>query len=176
MKSIATPIFALAAVLWFLLTGCAPRDETVNIESEDPEMVAAIAKARETLPQFWEALERKAVDESGFCLKVMVAHKTGAEHLWATDIERRGGKITGTVNNDPNIVTSVKLGDRIEITVAQISDWMYLRDGKIVGNVRVESLTVTSMVGQFSQGVRISKPAGSVSNVSAATADPMVGW
>ena len=40
----------------------------------------------------------------------------------------------GTINNDPNIVASVKLGDRIEIPEADISDWLYMRGGKMVGN------------------------------------------
>jgi len=43
------------------------------------------------------------------------------------------GKTMVTISNHPNIVASVKLGDRIEIPEADITDWHYMRDGKYVG-------------------------------------------
>ena len=46
----------------------------------------------------------------------------------------------GTINNDPNTVASVKLGDRIEIPDADITDWLYRRDGKMVGNRTLKPL------------------------------------
>ncbi len=117
-----------------MFTACSKRDKVVNVQDNDPEMVAAIAKARDTLPQFWQVFEKPERGESGFSLKVKITDKKGTEHFWATGIERRDGKIRGTINNDPNIVASVKLGDRIEIPEADISDWLYVRGGKMVGN------------------------------------------
>jgi hypothetical protein len=38
-----------------------------------------------------------------------------------------------TISNSPKIVARVKLGDRIEIPPADITDWNYMRDGKYVG-------------------------------------------
>ena len=127
-------VTALVAILLSLIVGCSQRDKVVNVEDDDPEMVAAIAKARSTLPQFWQVFDKPERGESKFSLKVKITDKNGTEHFWATDIERREGKTMGTINNDPNIVGSVKLGDRIEIPEADISDWLYLRDGKMVGN------------------------------------------
>ncbi len=117
-----------------LLTACSKRDKVINVETDDPAMVAAIAKARETLPQFWQVFEKRDRGESKFSVKVRITDTRGTEHFWATDIERRDGKTMGTINNDPNIVRSVKLGDRIGIPEADITDWLYLRDGKMVGN------------------------------------------
>jgi uncharacterized protein YegJ (DUF2314 family) len=37
-------------------------------------------------------------------------------------------------------VRKVKLGQRIEIPEADISDWLYMRDGKMVGNGTVRPL------------------------------------
>jgi uncharacterized protein YegJ (DUF2314 family) len=42
--------------------------------------------------------------------------------------------LIGTVDNDPEIVTNVKVRDRVEIPEKDISDWMYMRDGKMYGN------------------------------------------
>jgi uncharacterized protein YegJ (DUF2314 family) len=125
---------ALGAILMSLFMACSKRDKIVNVEEDDPEMVAAMAEARSTLPQFWEHFDQPQRGESDFSLKVKITDEKGTEHFWATEIERHDGKTMGTINNDPNIVASVKLGDRIEIPEADISDWLYLRDGKMVGN------------------------------------------
>ncbi len=47
---------------------------------------------------------------------------------------------SGVVNNDPNDVTTVKLGQRIDFPIEQITDWMFLREGKIVGNATLRVL------------------------------------
>jgi uncharacterized protein YegJ (DUF2314 family) len=135
-----TTVVVLIAVLFSLLTACSRKDKVVNIEPDDPEMLAAIDRARETLPQFWQAFDQKKSGESDFALKVKITDKNGTEHFWANDIERQGGKTMGTINNDPNIVGSVKLGDRIQIPEADISDWLYMRDGKMVGNETLKPL------------------------------------
>jgi uncharacterized protein YegJ (DUF2314 family) len=112
----------------------------VTVADDDPEMTAAISKARETLPQFWDVFAKREHEESDFALKVKITDPRGVEHFWTTDLERRDGKTIGTINNDPNIVKSVKLGDRIEIPEADITDWLYLRDDKMVGNHTVKPL------------------------------------
>ncbi len=123
-----------------LFAACSKRDKVINVEEDDPEMVAAIKTARETLPHFWQICEKPARGETNFALKVKITDKRGTEHFWATDVVRRDGKILGTINNDPNIVNSVKLGDRVEIPEAEISDWLYMRDGKMIGNQTVKPL------------------------------------
>lgn len=130
--------FLIVVLAW--LTGCSDKDRVVHVSSDEPEMVAAIGKARETLPQFWQVFEKPDRGEAKFSLKVRIADKNGTEHFWLTDIERREGKMTGVVSNDPNIVSSVKLGQRIDIPEADISDWLYMRDGKMVGNETLKPL------------------------------------
>jgi uncharacterized protein YegJ (DUF2314 family) len=131
----------LIAVGLALLAGCSKKDKTFGVTADDPEMTAAIASARETLPQFWQVFAKPEHGETNFALKVKITDSNGVEHFWAVDIERRpDGKVMGTVNNDPDIVKNVKLGDRIEIPEANISDWLYVRDGKMVGNRTVRPL------------------------------------
>ena len=116
------------------------RDQVVNVAPENPEVLGAIAHARSTLPAFWQVFERPEGGESNFALKVLVTDKAGAEYFWATHIARRDGKILGTIDNDPKIVGNVKLGDRIEISEGDISDWLYMRNEKMVGNHTVKPL------------------------------------
>ena len=140
----ALPITFLAICLLSIVsTGCSDRgkeDKVVTVEDDDAEMNAAIAKARASLPQFWAAFEKRTNGESDFALKVQITDSNGTEHFWATEIERRDGNIMGTINNDPNIVESVKLGERIVIPEADISDWLHMRHGKMVGNATVKPL------------------------------------
>jgi uncharacterized protein YegJ (DUF2314 family) len=127
----------LATALCVLsLAGCSSpsSDPVITVDDNDAEMAAAIAKARATLPQFWQTLEHPEHGESDFSLKLKVTDSNGTEHLWLNEIERKDGKTLGTVNNDVEIVRSVKLGDRIPIPEADISDWMFTRDGKMQGS------------------------------------------
>lgn len=130
----------VGAVLFCLLAACSKNDRVISVAEEDPEMFAAIAKARESLPHFWQVFEKPERGETDFALKVKITDPNGTEHFWATDIQRQEGKITGTINNDPNIVANVKLGDRVEIPEADISDWLYMRNEKMVGNETVRPL------------------------------------
>jgi len=123
---------ALIGVLLTLLTACAKRDKGY-VEDSDPEMAVAIAKAQATLPQFWQVFEKRERGESNFVLVVRIADKGRIEHFHTTDFERRYGKAMVSISNAPKIVASVKLGDRIEIPGADITDWHYMRGGKYIG-------------------------------------------
>ena len=132
MKRIAQITPFLVAVLASLFTGCAQRDKGY-VEDTDPEMAAAIAKAQETLPQFWQTFDQRPRGESNFVLVVRITDKGRIEHFFTTDVARRDGKTMVTISNSPKIVASVKLGDRIEIPESDITDWHYMRGGKYVG-------------------------------------------
>jgi len=122
------------------LVGCSKRDATINVDDDDPKMLAAIAKARETLPQFWAKFDSPQPGEDNFCLKVKIRDGKEVEHFWAEKLEKKDGKIFGSLANDPDLVHNVKLGDRIEIPEPDISDWFYMRNDKMVGNYTMRVL------------------------------------
>jgi uncharacterized protein YegJ (DUF2314 family) len=131
------PLLGAAAVLAFAPTGATQAQDSsyIKIPNRDPAMEAAKAKARTTIGQFWEKLERPGPGEEGFALKVALPYNPrDSEHIWTKDVERRDGKITAVINNRPRDVKTVRLGQRIEIREDQISDWMFMRNGKMVGN------------------------------------------
>lgn len=116
------------------------KDRVIGVPPEDPEMKAAIAKARSTLPEFWRAVEAGNPNESDFALKVMIVDGTEVEHFWLTNVARSGTGYVGTINNDPNSVKSVTIGQRYEFREDEISDWLYFRNGKMVGNETLRPL------------------------------------
>jgi len=140
MKRTLNIVVMLFSITIISLVACSKRDQVIHVEEDDAEMNAAIAKGRETLPHFWQVFEKRERGESDFVLKVKVEDANGTEYFWANEIERQGGKVMGTINNDPNIVKSVKLGSRMEIHEADISDWMYMREGKMIGNHTLKPL------------------------------------
>ena len=140
MKRTAQIALLLVAVLVRLLTACSKRDKVVGIGDDLPDMAAAIDKAQQTLPQFWQVFDKREHGESNFVLVVRITDKGRIEHFFTTDFERRDGKTMVTIRSDPKVVSSVKCGDRIEIPAADITDWRYMRDGKYVGMRTIKPL------------------------------------
>ena len=117
-------------------------DPVVNIETADMEMANAMTKARASLPEFWSKLEQPATGESDFSLKVAISGSNAneVEHFWLTQIMRKDGTIMGTISNEPSSVKTVHLGQRYTINPEKISDWMFKRNGKMVGNETMRPL------------------------------------
>ena len=133
-------LLLLIGVFLALLTACATKRDKGYVEDDDPEMVAAIAKARRTLPKFWQAFEKRDRGETNFSLKIMITDKQRIEHFWLTDIARQDGKVMGTINHAPKVVSNAKRGERLEIPEAKIQDWSYMRGGKMIGNQTIKPL------------------------------------
>jgi len=135
-----------AAVMLASTLSCAPvrgrskTDPTIAIRASDPEMNAAIEKARATLPTFFVHWKHPGPGESDFNLKLRITDDGSVEHFWLGQVTGTLGQLSGVVDDTPQTVHSVKLGQRIPISVDQITDWMYLRDGKIVGNLTMKVL------------------------------------
>ena len=52
-------------------------------------------------------------------------------------------KFTGTINNEPGMVSNVKMGQQYTLGKTEISDWMFMRDGKMYGNYTLRPLLAT---------------------------------
>jgi uncharacterized protein YegJ (DUF2314 family) len=110
------------------------KDGVISVLSQDKDMNAAIEKARGSLAAFWKSYGAPAGGETDHALKVAVPGNGTTEHFWLTRIKRDNGKISGVISNQPQSVTSVKVGQRYEFTEDMISDWTFKRNGKLVGN------------------------------------------
>ena len=122
----------------------AQRGPIIDVPSDDAEMNAAIAKARATLPKFWSSFRKPGNGEERFTLKVHFrVDRPGDprdEHIWVDSIEPlASGRLAGRLANDPHDIDG-KFGDRVEFGSEQISDWMFMRNGKIVGGETIRVL------------------------------------
>ena len=139
MKIYSTLLLAL-----LILSGCAsnkPSDTLVRGGYDEKEMDAAIARARSEVDSF--IAEMRKGNGTDFAVKVPIQDKDETEHFWLTDIVYRNEKFEGVIGNEPGIVSNVKMGQKWSVKKAEISDWLFMRDGKMHGNYTVRPLLKT---------------------------------
>lgn len=126
------------------LTGCNERNPGDVVErdgepavqyfaEDDPRMTAAIEKARETVDEFITALDSPTPTQSGFSVKIEITEGENGEHMWLVPVRFENGQFHGTLNNEPDIVKSVKFGDEVSAAKDEISDWMFVEDNVLKG-------------------------------------------
>ncbi|WP_291090435.1 DUF2314 domain-containing protein [Flavobacterium sp. BFFFF1] len=115
-------------------------DPIVNVSAEDIEMNKAIQTAKNTLKDFNNALILKNANFNSFALKVKFEDGEDVEHVWLSYIEKRNGEFFGVVDNLPEKITNLKLGDTIKIEKSKITDWMFLEKTKLNGGFTIRVL------------------------------------
>jgi uncharacterized protein YegJ (DUF2314 family) len=113
----------------------AMEDRVIPIKSADAEMNAAIAKARASLPRFWASYEGHEPSEMGHSLKVrFVLSDNNVEHIWIVDVKKlTDNSYSGRFANTPDGLVGKHMDDITEFNEADISDWLFMRNDKIVG-------------------------------------------
>lgn len=128
--------FALAFAIWVAVhinTGLAG-DNFVSIPVEDPYLVAAKQKARETLSGFLVLARAPRPTMEQLSLKIRIQEGDKNEFIWVHPFEQKKEAFSGVVNSMPRFVRSVTRGQRIAFTEAEIADWLYVEDGRMKGN------------------------------------------
>jgi uncharacterized protein YegJ (DUF2314 family) len=135
---------ALAIVgLLVVLAGCGRSKPETLVEGgyDEQEMEAAIARARAEVDSFL----RELLNPTGANHAVKAAIEDGdkTEHFWLTDLSFQNGAFVGTINNEPGIVGNVKMGQQWTVKKGEISDWLFMREGKMHGNYTMRPLLKT---------------------------------
>ena len=113
----------------------------IDVGAADGEMNAAIAHARDTLATFWASYDAPKPTESGHCLKVRFAGDGYVEYIWMADVEKLpDGDYSGRFSNEPNNLPGKNILDQTEFKQADITDWMFMRNEKIVGGETIKLL------------------------------------
>jgi uncharacterized protein YegJ (DUF2314 family) len=114
----------------------------IHVVSDDSEMNTAIQRARDTLPLFIAEFQDPQPDQTEFSLKVRFPYDDGEnwEHLWVSDLTYSEGGFTGLVWNEPLRVRNLHLGDEVRVDPADISDWIIIEDGKMLGGFTIYAI------------------------------------
>ena len=112
----------------------------VGVRAADAEMNTAIARARDTLPTFWASCDAPKPTETGHALKVRFDVGSEVEHIWVIDVKKLSdGNYSGRFANDPSDLPG-NIGDQVEFKQIDISDWMFMRNEKVVGGETIKAL------------------------------------
>lgn len=117
----------------------------VQVANDDPRMIAAVAEARRRWPEFVAAF--KARQPGGnYAVKAPITREGNTEFIWLEVIGLEPDYVHGKLANDPIDLGGLKLGDQVEVPVADLNDWTYAHDaaaGEMAGLFTVKVLTET---------------------------------
>lgn len=112
----------------------------VRVDGDDPRMVAAVEKARESFSQFQTAFENRTDDDQSFAVKAPVTGGGNTEFIWVSVTGIENGIIYGDLGNEPIDLGGLHEGDRVRVEVAELNDWMYSTDDDFEGGFTVKVL------------------------------------
>jgi len=139
------PLFLLCAVLLFSCEKTStPREDTVIPVYQDDMDIAQIAEdARNTLPVFFRYLTRAGSSDDCYVKYPLMADDDSGidrEQVWLTGIHFNNGRYFGVLASAPRYLSGKKKGDLVIFDMEAITDWMYVRDGKIIGGESIKYL------------------------------------
>jgi uncharacterized protein YegJ (DUF2314 family) len=104
-----------------------------GIRSDDPEMNAAIQKARDLFPRFDSAFSKGKVNKEESIIKVKYRDEDKAEYLWVGNLFKVDDQYWGVILDSPYVVKGLKRGDTVVIQNQDIADWIYVIDSTHYG-------------------------------------------
>lgn len=134
---------ALLVVLVMAISACGGGKPDTLVEGgySEAEMASAIARARKEVDVFISTFESR--DGSDFAVKVPIEDGDKTEHFWLTDISYGDDEFEGKIGNDPGVVSNVSFGQVVKVPKREISDWLFMRGGKMHGNYTLRPLLAT---------------------------------
>ncbi len=130
---------ALICIILFMPLAAGAKDVVTQVDADDQMMHAAIQRARSEVELFIKILRSGNTEVS---VKVPVNDGRTVEHFWLKDVGYSSvdGRFTGKIDNDPNDVKGIVLGQRVSIQKSEISDWLYMQSGRMYGNYTLRAL------------------------------------
>lgn len=104
-----------------------------QVQDGDKQFARAHEQAQRTLGLFIAALKKKRNGDSGFELKKTFVDGDKVEHIWLRDVTYDGQNFRAKVDNQPMDVKNVRLGQTVTVTPHDVTDWMFVKDGKLIG-------------------------------------------
>ncbi|TWT94795.1 hypothetical protein Pla108_36450 [Botrimarina colliarenosi] len=126
----------------FSVTGCKSNPETLVVGGYDEaEMASATDRAISEVDAFISDLISERSEH--YAVKAPIEDGGVTEHFWLTGVSFSNNRFTGTIDNEPGIVSNVTMGQQYSLGKTEISDWMFIRDGKMHGNYTMRPLLAT---------------------------------
>lgn len=109
----------------------------VQITEENKAMDHAVQTAHKTVNTFITVLRSPKENQSRFAVKKPFIEGDKVEHIWLKDVSFDGRLFHGKVDNVPVDIKGARLGQEVTVALKEISDWMYVEDGRLVGGYTI---------------------------------------
>jgi len=110
------------------------QDQIAEVSSNDPDMDAAVRKAKTTLPEFIALIRAPRRTMTNYAVKVRISDQNGNEFFWVGRPREKNGHFIGRINNVPRLVKNVQQDQLISFKQSDILDWLYVENDRMVGN------------------------------------------
>jgi uncharacterized protein YegJ (DUF2314 family) len=110
-----------------------------RVPKADLAMNSAMAQARASLDPFLAEVQSPHPGAS-YSLKARFDDGRNVEHIWLINLRTAGGQISGEINNAPERIKTVSLGQRVVVPRARVSDWLIVANGRYRGGFTVRVL------------------------------------
>jgi uncharacterized protein YegJ (DUF2314 family) len=117
----------------------APDSGYFQVTKNDAAMHLAVREARKTIKNFIAALRHPAPGQQDFELKKRFVQGDEVEHIWLSDVQLVGNHFQGHIDNQPRKIQGLKLGQIVSVKRNEISDWLYIDNGTLVGGYTVRA-------------------------------------
>jgi uncharacterized protein YegJ (DUF2314 family) len=121
--------------------------KTMQADTADEQMLRIAEDAQTTLPTFFRQLTRAgagATEAEHFCVKYPFPADEhsgiNTEQVWLAGIHFKNGIYYGILANSPRHLSGMKKGDTVMFDMDKITDWMFVRDEKIIGGDSIKYL------------------------------------
>ena len=114
-------------------------DRIIPVAGCNEEISDAIDQARSSISDFFAAFRDPKPNQTSFLIKARFEDDGDVEHIWLADLDFNTKPATGVVANEPDIKTLTYM-ERVPFLPDQISDWMYMEDGRLVGGFTTKVL------------------------------------
>jgi uncharacterized protein YegJ (DUF2314 family) len=108
-----------------------------EVPSDHAAMHRAVIEARKAVGKCIIALKHPAPGQQEFEVKKPFIQGNQVEHIWLSDVRFVGNRFQGQVDNRPRKIRELKLGQLVSVNPNEISDWLYVDNGKLVGGYTV---------------------------------------
>lgn len=115
-------------------------DKVTMIEGDDPELIAAAEKARSDLGKLKAHFARGVPPGEQLTVKAKFTDDDGqVEWMWVDVVAFNGSSFQGTLANDPEMITSLRPGQKVHVKLADVADYLHeTKGGERSGGYSIE--------------------------------------
>jgi uncharacterized protein YegJ (DUF2314 family) len=108
--------------------------QQIDLAPDDPELVAAVAKARAELPEIKQRFLGELMAGKSLAVKrgFPYGESDDIEHMWIRVETWSDDRIVGELANAPTYAKQYVVGDTVEALETEVTDWLIFADGVIV--------------------------------------------